>query len=101
MQALTQKAETCVKPETREDELVREAMCRKEDVQRLVKKVRELHREMRKRGWENNELPGLRMTAWRSSHSTYAQYAMPNTWFEEIGLSSLLVIYKELHPQRG
>lgn len=68
---------------------------------RSWKKVRKLHREMRKRGWNNKELPGLRMTAWRSSHSTYAQYAMPNKWFEEIGLSSLLAIYKELHPQRG
>lgn len=68
---------------------------------RSWKKVRKLHREMRRRGWDNKELPGLRMTAWRSSHSTYAQYVMPNTWFEEIGLSSLLAIYKELHPQRG
>lgn len=68
---------------------------------RSWRKVRKLHREMRRRGWDSKELPGLRMTAWRSSHSTYAQYVMPNTWFEEIGLSSLLAIYKELHPQRG
>lgn len=68
---------------------------------RSWKKVRKLHREMRRRGWDNKELPGLRMTAWRSSHSTYAQFVMPNRWFEEIGLSSLLAIYKELHPQRG
>jgi group II intron reverse transcriptase/maturase len=68
---------------------------------RSWKKVRKLHGEMRRRGWDNKEMPGLRMTAWRSSHSTYAQYAMPNKWFEEIGLSSLLAIYKELHPQRG
>jgi len=68
---------------------------------RSWKKVRKLHREMRRRGWDNKELPGLRMAAWRSSHSTYAQYAMPNAWFKEIGLSSLLEIYKELHPQRG
>jgi RNA-directed DNA polymerase len=68
---------------------------------RSWRKVRKLHREMRKRGWDNKELPGLRMTAWRSSHSTYAQYAMPNKWFVEIGLCSLLDIYKELHPQRG
>ncbi|BBI34332.1 group II intron reverse transcriptase/maturase [Cohnella abietis] len=68
---------------------------------RSWKKLRKLHREMRRRGWDNKELPGLRMTAWRSSHSTYAQYAMPNKWFKEIGLSSLLDIYRELHPQRG
>ncbi|MNW43073.1 Group II intron, maturase-specific domain [compost metagenome] len=65
------------------------------------KKIRKLHREMRRRGWDNREMPGMRMTAWRSSHSTYAQYAMPNTWFEEIGLCSLYAICKELHPQRG
>lgn len=68
---------------------------------RSWKKIRKLHREMRRRGWDNKEMPGLRMTAWRSSHSTYAQYAMPNKWFEEIGLCSLLAIYKELHPPRG
>lgn len=68
---------------------------------RSWKKVRKLHREMRRRGWDNRELPGLRMTAWRSSHSTYAQYAMPKEYFQEIGLSSLLDIYNELHPQRG
>ncbi|KRE83795.1 hypothetical protein ASG89_11795 [Paenibacillus sp. Soil766] len=40
---------------------------------RSWKKVRKLHREMRKRGWDNKDMPGLRMTAWRSSHSTYAR----------------------------
>ncbi|GIO38325.1 group II intron reverse transcriptase/maturase [Paenibacillus antibioticophila] len=65
---------------------------------RSWKKIRKLHREMRRRGWDNKDMPGLRMTAWRSSHSTYAQYAMPNKWFGEIGLCSLLAIYKELHP---
>lgn len=68
---------------------------------RSWKKIRKLHREMRRRGWDNKEMPGLRMTAWRSSHSTYAQYAMPNKWFEEIGLCSLYTICKNLHPQRG
>ncbi len=68
---------------------------------RSWRKVRKLHREMRRRGWDNREMPGLRMTAWRSSHSTYAQYAMPNKWFEEIGLCSLYLICKDLHPQRG
>jgi len=68
---------------------------------RSWRKVRKLHREMRRRGWNNKEMPGLRMTAWRSSHSTYAQYAMPNRWFVEIGLVRLLDCYNELHPQRG
>ncbi|WP_156390200.1 MULTISPECIES: hypothetical protein [unclassified Paenibacillus] len=38
------------------------------------------------------------MTAWRSSHSTYAQYAMPNKWFEEIGLNSYLQFTKNSIP---
>ena len=67
---------------------------------RSWRKVRKLHREMRRRGWRG-ELPGMRMTAWRSSNSQYANYAMPNTWFKEIGLCSLTDIYNELHPQRG
>jgi RNA-directed DNA polymerase len=68
---------------------------------RSWRKVRKLHREMRRRGWNGRDMPGLRMTAWRSSHSTYAQYAMPNKWFEEIGLCSLTLICNELHLQRG
>src|SRR5690606_3653166 len=36
---------------------------------RSWRKVRKLHREMRRRGWKSRDLPGLRMTAWRSSHS--------------------------------
>ncbi|AIQ14160.1 hypothetical protein PDUR_21255 [Paenibacillus durus] len=67
---------------------------------RSWKKIRKLHREMRRRGWDS-ELPGLRMTAWRSSHSTYAQYVMPNSWFKEIELCSLSELCKSLHPQRG
>ncbi|MFS0724233.1 group II intron reverse transcriptase/maturase [Paenibacillus sp. 1P07SE] len=68
---------------------------------RSWKKVRKLHREMRRRGWDSREMPGLRMTAWRSSRSTYAQYAMPNAWFKEIGLCSLYDLCKEIRPQRG
>lgn len=68
---------------------------------RSWRKIRKLHREMRRRGWDSKEMPGLRMTVWRSSRSMYAQYAMPNKWFEEIGLSSLVEIQKVLHPQRG
>jgi RNA-directed DNA polymerase len=59
-----------------------------------------LHREMRRRDWRG-ALPGMRMAAWRSSSGQYAHVAMPNAWFKEIGLCSLLDIYNELHPQRG
>ena len=63
---------------------------------RSWRKVRKLHREMRRRGWRG-ELPGIRMTAWRSSSGQYAHVAMPNVWFKEIGLCSLADIYNKLH----
>lgn len=67
---------------------------------RSWRKVRKLHREMRRRGYKR-ELPGLRMQAWRSSRAHAAQFAMPNKWFDEIGLCSLFTLYNEHHPQRG
>jgi len=67
---------------------------------RSWRKPRKLLRVMRRRGWRG-ELTSLRMTAWRNSNCMHAHYAMPNNWFEEIGLCSLMDIYNELHPQRG
>ncbi|MEF3309408.1 group II intron reverse transcriptase/maturase [Paenibacillus sp. GYB004] len=67
---------------------------------RSWKNIRKLHREMRRRGWKG-DLPRLRMTAWRSSRTEHANFALPNTWFGEIGLCSLLDLYNEHHPQRG
>ena len=67
---------------------------------RSWKKIRKLHRELRRRNFKG-ELPRLRMTAWRNSHCFHAQFAMPNDWFHEIGLCSLTKLYNELHPQRG
>lgn len=62
--------------------------------------IRRRLRAVQLRSWDN-ELPDLRMTAWRSSHSTYSQYAMPNSWFEEMKLCSLAELYNNLHPHRG
>lgn len=67
---------------------------------RSWRKIRKLHREMRRRGWRG-ELPLMRMTAWRSSRTAHTNFALPNKWFEEIGLCSLLDLYNEHHPQRG
>lgn len=67
---------------------------------RSWRKPRKLLREMRRRGWKG-ELTSIRMTAWRNSKCQHAHYAMPNDWFKEIGLRSLLDIYNEQHPQRG
>lgn len=67
---------------------------------RSWRKVRSLHRALRKRNWKG-ELPRMRMYAWRSALSTPAHVAMPNDWFREKGLVFLVDLYNELHPQRG
>jgi group II intron reverse transcriptase/maturase len=67
---------------------------------RSWRKIRKLHRVLRKRKWKG-ELPRLRMYAWRSSNCTPVHVALPNEWFKEIGLISLVDIYNEHHPQRG
>jgi RNA-directed DNA polymerase len=67
---------------------------------RSWRKIRKLHREMRRRGWKG-PLPGMRMLAWRSASGPPAHFAMPNQWFKEIGLCSLLDIYNDIHPQWG
>src|SRR5690606_29252832 len=67
---------------------------------RSWRKPRKLLREMRKRGWEG-QITSIRMTAWRNSSCQHAHYAMPNQWFEELGLCNLVDIYNEHRPQRG
>jgi len=67
---------------------------------RSWKKIRKLHRELRRRKWKG-ELPQLRMTFWRSSKCEPVHVALPNEWFEEKGLIFLVNIYNTLHPQRG
>lgn len=68
---------------------------------RSWRKLRNLHRELRKKGWKTSELPEMRMTAWRSSRTTAIHVAMPNEWFKTKGLVFLVDIYNEHHPQRG
>lgn len=67
---------------------------------RSWRKVRKLHRELRRRG-HKGELPRIRMTAWRNSSCAHAHMAMPNEWFKEIGLCSLAELYNERRLQRG
>lgn len=63
---------------------------------RSWRKIRKLHRELRRRKWKG-ELPKLRMYAWRSSKCTPVHVALPKEWFKEIGLVSLVDIYNEHH----
>jgi group II intron reverse transcriptase/maturase len=67
---------------------------------RSWRKIRKLHRELRKRKWKG-ELPHLSMTRWRNSSTEHVHFAIPNERFQEIKLVFLLDIYNELHPQRG
>ncbi|MFC5467298.1 group II intron maturase-specific domain-containing protein [Cohnella suwonensis] len=67
---------------------------------RSWRKIRKLHRELRRRKY-NGELPRLRMTAWRSSLCMPVHVALPNLWFEEAGLCTLVKLYNEKRPQRG
>lgn len=65
---------------------------------RSWRKLKKLHRELRKRKW-SGELPHLRMTKWRSSKSTPAHVAIPNERLRELRLVFLEDIYNDLHPQ--
>jgi RNA-directed DNA polymerase len=67
---------------------------------RSWRKIRKLHRELRKRNWKG-ELPHLSMTRWKNSKTEHVHFAIPNERFREIKLVFLLDIYNELHPQRG
>jgi group II intron reverse transcriptase/maturase len=67
---------------------------------RSWRKIRKLHRELRKRNWKS-ELPHLSMTRWRNSKTEHVHFAIPNERFREIKLVFLLDIHNELHPQRG
>lgn len=44
-----------------------------------------LHRRLRQLGYKG-EFPSIKMASWRNAASQYAHWAMPNKWFEEIGL---------------
>lgn len=49
------------------------------------KKPGKLHRRLRQLGYKGN-FPSIKMASWRNAACQYAHWAMPNGWFEEIGL---------------
>ncbi len=51
----------------------------------LWKKPGRLHRRLRQMGHKGNFL-NIRMSCWRNSNSVYACMAMPNMWFQDLGL---------------
>lgn len=55
---------------------------------RLWKRPSRLHRRLRQLGYKG-EFQHIKMNSWRNSASLLASYAMPNAWFEEVGLYDL------------
>lgn len=66
------------------------------------KKPGKLHRRLRQLGY-TGDFPSIKMASWRNAASQHAHWAMPNRWFEEIGLFQMdKVIIGQLPPiQRG
>ncbi|WP_036689552.1 group II intron maturase-specific domain-containing protein, partial [Paucisalibacillus globulus] len=56
---------------------------------RSWRKVRNLHRALRRKGWNESSLRGIRMFSWRSSKSPMVHAALDNKFFKSLGLVSL------------
>ncbi|UCZ52424.1 group II intron reverse transcriptase/maturase [Bacillus shivajii] len=57
--------------------------------------IKNLHRLLRRKGWREENLRGIRMFAWRSSKSPMVHAALDNEFFSELGLVSLSSVYDE------
>lgn len=57
--------------------------------------VKHLHRVLRKKGWNEHNLRGIRMFAWRSSKSPMVHQALDLQFFRNLKLVSLSTIYDE------
>jgi len=55
---------------------------------KLWKKPKRLHRKLKQRGYKP-PFKYIAMTNWRNAASPLASYAMPNKWFDELGLVNL------------
>lgn len=62
------------------------------------KKPGKLHRRLRQLGYKG-DFPSIKMASWRNAASQHAHWAMPNGWFEQIGLFHMdKVIFGKLPP---
>ncbi|MBF0201493.1 MAG: reverse transcriptase/maturase, partial [Desulfamplus sp.] len=55
---------------------------------RLWKKPGKLHRRLRQLGYRG-EFLRIKMVSWRNAACQYSHWAMPNKWFESLGLFSM------------
>lgn len=61
--------------------------------------VKNLHRVLRRKGWTEQSLQGIRMFAWRSSKSPMVHGALDNEYFSSLGLVSLETIVTSNVPK--
>ena len=59
-----------------------------------------LHHVLKRKGWKQKELKGLRMTRWRSSKCPMVHAALDNKWAKEVGLISLVDVYLRIAELR-
>ncbi|WP_035277644.1 group II intron maturase-specific domain-containing protein, partial [Desulforegula conservatrix] len=64
---------------------------------KLWKKPNKLHRRLRQLGY-SGEFQSIKMTSWRNSACQLSHWAMPNKWFEEIGLFAMNEIQTGVLP---
>ncbi|OXS53619.1 group II intron reverse transcriptase/maturase [Bacillus sp. V-88] len=61
--------------------------------------VKSLHRILRRKGWKETNLKGIRMFSWRSSKSPMIHGALDNKFFSNLGLVSLETIHTPVVPK--
>ena len=64
----------------------------------LWKKPSRLHRRLRQLGYQG-EFKAIKMQSWHNAASALANYAMPNCWFDELGLFDLSRVETGYLPQ--
>lgn len=64
----------------------------------LWKKPQRLHRRLRQLGYQG-EFKAIRMQSWRNAASPLANYAVPNSWLEKLGLFDLSRVKTGYLPQ--
>ncbi len=67
---------------------------------KLWKKSKRLHRRLRQLGY-TGEFKAIKMASWRNSASPLASYALPNKYFEEIGLYNIVRVQTGISVQVG
>jgi RNA-directed DNA polymerase len=65
----------------------------------LWKKPQRLHRRLRQLGYQG-EFKAIKMQSWRNAASPLANYAIPNSWLEDLGLFDLSRVKTGYLPQK-